>query len=41
MCDAHLHDGPLTCQRTDTHERGHVFVAAWLPDRHDEDGGEE
>lgn len=27
--------GALDCQRTDDHARGHVYQAAWAPDRHD------
>ena len=32
MCDHHLHDGPLTCVRTDPHQTGHVYNATAGPD---------
>lgn len=38
MCAARLGDSSgLVCTRTDAHERGHVFVASSLNDKHDRD----
>jgi hypothetical protein len=39
MCAHRLNDGPLICDRRDTHDEhargGHTFTASWLGDNHD------